>query len=232
MNSIPLYVILVFTATTALTFFFLYRATQPSRSAVAVLVLWLIVQGILASNGFYLVTDTIPPRFLLAIAAPLITVLLLFLLPAGRRWVDRCSMRGLTWLHVVRIPVELVLFWLYQQGQVPLLMTFEGSNPDILSGLTAPLIAWLAFRDGRLRRWLLIGWNLLCLGLLCNIVIRAILSAPTPWQRWGFDQPNVGVLHFPLVWLPAFIVPVVLFSHLAALRQILMAASVKPYDQV
>ncbi len=196
-----------------------------------VILTWLALQGILAFFGFYLVTETTPPRFILAIAPALITILLLFLLPPGRQWMDSWKLQRLTWLHVVRVPVELVLFWLYQHGQVPLLMTFEGSNPDILSGLTAPLIAWLAFRSGSPRRALLIAWNLLCLGLLLNIVIRAILSAPTPFQQWGFEQPNIGVLQLPFVWLPAFIVPVVLLSHLAALRQLLFAP-IKSHDQV
>ncbi|WP_276482437.1 hypothetical protein [Paraflavitalea pollutisoli] len=231
MNNIPGYISLIFTVTTALSLYLFYRATKPSGTTVMVILTWLALQGILAFFGFYLVTETTPPRFILAIAPALITILLLFLLPPGRQWMDSWKLQRLTWLHVVRVPVELVLFWLYQHGQVPLLMTFEGSNPDILSGLTAPLIAWLAFRSGSPRRALLIAWNLLCLGLLLNIVIRAILSAPTPFQQWGFEQPNIGVLQLPFVWLPAFIVPVVLLSHLAALRQLLFAP-IKSHDQV
>jgi hypothetical protein len=96
-------------------------------------------------------------------------------------------------------------------------MTFEGWNFDILSGLTAPLVAWLAFRDGRANETVLTVWNLLALALLANIVVIAILSLPSPIQRFGFDQPNVAVEYIPFIWLPTVIVPIVLFSHLAAL---------------
>jgi hypothetical protein len=41
-----------------------------------------------------------------------------------------------------------------------------------------------------------------------------------PAQQLNFDQPNRAVLYFPYVWLPAIVVPIVLFSHLAALWQI------------
>jgi hypothetical protein len=55
---------------------------------------------------------------------------------------------------------------------------------------------------------------------LANIVIIAILSAPTPMQKFGFEQPNVGVVYFPFIWLPTIIVPIVLFAHLASLLQV------------
>lgn len=232
MNNIPLYVAAVFIATTGLTCFFLYKSKALSRGVWVIVSCWLVLQAILARTGFYTLTDTIPPRFVLAVGPPILLILSLFLFPALRPCLDGWKIRWLTWLHVVRIPVELVLFWLFQHGQVPQLMTFEGNNPDILSGISAPLIAWLAFRGGSNNRRLLIGWNLVCLMLLFNIVVRAILAAPTPFQLWGFEQPNVGVLYFPYIWLPAFIVPVVLLAHLAALRQLLRPGSLKPDNPV
>ena len=98
-------------------------------------------------------------------------------------------------------------------------MTFEGSNPDILSGITAPLV-WLAYRKGIVGSKGLLTWNIVCLALLFNIVVHAILSAPTPFQQFAFDQPNVGLLKAPYVLLPAFIVPAVLFSHVVAILKL------------
>jgi hypothetical protein len=121
----------------------------------------------------------------------------------------------------------MVLFWLFQAGQIPQLMTFEGRNFDILSGLTAPLIYWLAFRGGKTNRRLLIVWNLFALALLINIVVNAFLSFPFSFQQFAFDQPNRAVLYFPFVWLPSVIVPIVLFCHLASLWQLLSKDSIK-----
>jgi len=54
-----------------------------------------------------------------------------------------------------------------------------------------------------------------------NVLTIAAFSATTPFQQFGFDQPNIGVGYFPFVLLPAIIVPIVLISHLAAIRQLL-----------
>jgi hypothetical protein len=131
------------------------------------------------------------------------------------------SLQALTFLSIIRVPVEFVLLRLYQSGKVPQLMTFEGRNFDILSGLSAPLVAWLAFRRGQVKRQLLIAWNVLACGLLLNIVVNAILSLEGPLQRFAFEQPNRGVLYFPFIWLPAIIVPIVFVSHVINLWHLL-----------
>ena len=84
------------------------------------------------------------------------------------------------------------------------------------------MVYYFAFRQKRLGSKGLLVWNLLALGLLLNVVTTAVLSAPSPLQRFAFDQPNVAILHFPFVWLPAVVVPLVLLAHLAAIRQLVM----------
>lgn len=100
-------------------------------------------------------------------------------------------------------------------------MTFEGSNFDMLSGLSAPVIYYFGYIKKNLNKRIILIWNVICLGLLINIVITAILSSPFPFQQFAFDQPNIAVLYFPFIWLPCCIVPLVLLSHLAAIRQLL-----------
>jgi hypothetical protein len=126
----------------------------------------------------------------------------------------------LTAISVVRVGVEIGLYGLVTARLVPELMTFSGLNFDILAGLTAPVVASL-WRNQRVGRVGLITWNVVALALLAIIVMLALLSAPSPVQQLAFEQPNVGVLRFPFVWLPTFVVPVVLFSHIASLYQLL-----------
>ena len=121
-------------------------------------------------------------------------------------------------LHVVRIPVEFVLYGLYVYKAVPELMTFEGRNYDIISGLTAPIIYYLGFVKKQLNTKILLIWNFICLGLLFNIVVHAVLSAPFPFQLFAFEQPNIAFLYVPFNWLPSCIVPLVFLSHLASIR--------------
>ncbi len=114
------------------------------------------------------------------------------------------------------------MYWLAAQKAVPELMTFAGRNFDIIAGISAPVIYVVCFTGSVVKnRKLLLAWNLICLGLLLNIVLNAVLSAPFAFQQFAFEQPNIAVLFFPFVWLPSFIVMVVLLSHLAAIRQLL-----------
>jgi hypothetical protein len=100
-------------------------------------------------------------------------------------------------------------------------MTFEGRNFDILSGLTAPVIFYFSFIKKKFHRKIFLIWNFICLGFLINIIANAVLSAPFSFQKFAFDQPNIAILYFPFNWLPSCVVPIVLFSHLVVIRQLL-----------
>lgn len=227
MENVPTYVSIVFILTTFLTVgIFLYASKRGAFSSTTTKVLsfvfpfWLVLQAVLALGSFYLKIDSMPPRLLLfGILPALLTVITLFIF-ARKDFISRLPLKTLTVLHIIRIPVEITLLWLFQSGQVPQLMTFEGRNFDVLSGITAPLVYWLAFRGGKTNRPLLIVWNLAALGLLFNIVINAVLSFPFPTQQFAFDQPNRALLYFPFIWLPSVVVPVVLFCHLASLYKL------------
>lgn len=200
------------------TYCLLYVAFKPPRKVLILTLLWLLVQSLVARNGFYLDATTLPPRFALAIGPPFIFIIYLSVFRRGTLITDS-SLKYLTLLHTLRIAVELVLFGLFTTGEIPQLMTFEGSNPDILSGITAPL-AWAAYQYRIIGKKGLFIWNMAGLVLLVNIVVRALLSAPTPFQQFAFKQPNVAVLKFPYLLLPAFVVPAVLFSHLVAVMKL------------
>ena len=223
-DQLPLYVSIVFIITTLITVWLFLRSIPrslgdklPARLLIFLFPFWLLLQGVLSIGDFYHNTDTFPPRVFAFGVLPVLLLIAVYFIFFRKDLVDGLSLKALTLLHVVRIPVELVLLWLFQAGQVPQLMTFEGRNFDILSGLTAPIIYFLAFRSGKINRPLLIGWNVIALGLLANIVAIAFLSFKSPMQKLAFDQPNVGVTYFPFIWLPSVIVPIVLFSHLASL---------------
>lgn len=220
MLPVPTYLAVAFILATLLVVVLFGGAARWSGRVLALLGGWLLVQGGLAYSGFYTHTAGLPPRFALLLLPPLGLIVALFLSSQGRAWLAQLRLQWLTLLHVVRILVELVLLGLYHAGAVPQLMTFEGRNFDILAGFTAPVVYWLAFRRHAIGRRGLLLWNLLALGLLGNIVVNALLSSPSPFQRFAFGQPNVAILHFPFAWLPACVVPLVLLAHLAAIRQV------------
>jgi hypothetical protein len=221
MENLPSYIGVVFILTTLLTVAIFYKASNNSKTTLVVLLAWLALQTIIGLSGFYAVTNTLPPRFVLLVLPPLLFIIGLFATSKGRRYVDSLDAKTLTILHIVRIPVEMVLYWLCLYKVVPQLMTFEGRNFDILSGLSAPVVFYFGYVKKHVSRKTILIWNFICLGLLINIVVNAVLSAPFPFQKFAFDQPNIAVLYFPFVWLPCCVVPLVLLSHLATIRQLL-----------
>lgn len=178
----------------------------------------MLVQMGIGLTGFYTTTQTIPPRFILLILPPVLFIATLFVLPAGRKFIDSMDGGKLTLLHTIRIAVEIILYFLFVAKAIPEIMTFEGRNLDILAGLTAPMVYYFGFVKKILPQNSIVLWNLLALGLLMNIVLLAMFSAQTPFQKFGLDQPNIAVTYFPYVWLPSVVVPTVLFSHLVVIR--------------
>ena len=221
MENLPFYVPLVFVLTTGLTVWCLFKAAHRSKVVLLFCVALLAVQAMVATTGFFTNTHTLPPRFLFLVGPPMVLIVGLFSTKQGRAFLDRLDLGALTLLHAIRVLVEFVLFWLFLNKAVPELMTFEGRNFDILSGISAPFIYYFGFVKKKLNPKIILLWNLVCLGLLFNIVFYAIFSVPYPFQKFAFSQPNIGVLYFPFIWLPGFIVPVVLLSHLVAIRQLI-----------
>lgn len=231
-QNLPFYLIIGFILTTVLAIgmvlLLMNTSSKPigNKTARAVLIMicfWLVSQMVLSLYGFYIdAPESIPPRIILFGVAPsIIAIIFFFNNRKGKLFIDRLSMQMLTYLHIIRIPVELVLYGLFLNGAVPQLMTFEGSNLDILAGATAPLVGFFGIGQSKMGKFSLLAWNIICLALLMNIVVHAVLSAPSPFQQFGFEQPNIAILNFPFSWLPTFIVPLVFFAHLAAIRKLI-----------
>lgn len=227
-ENLPPYISITFILTTFLTVGFFLHAIKttvidkfPAKLLIFLLSFWIVFPALLALNGFYLVTENVfPPRVFAFGVLPALLIIIIYLIFFRKNFVEKLPLKTLTFLHIIRIPVEIVLFWLFQNTLIPQEMTFEGRNFDILSGITAPIVYFFAFRHNRTNRKLLIIWNIFALLLLFNIVITAILALPSPIQQIALAQPNRAVLFFPYVWLPALIVPIVFFSHLATFVQI------------
>jgi hypothetical protein len=221
MEHLPLYIPITFTITTLLTVSLLYKASNYNKPVIIISLLWLILQAAVSWSGFYLVTTGNPPRFGLLLIPPIILIIVLLLIKRGRSFMDSFDAKTLTLLHIVRVPVELTLYWLFLHKAVPQVMTFEGRNFDILCGLTAPLVYYWGYVKNKLSRGVLSAWNIVCLMLLANIVITAIFSAPFHFQKLGLGQPNIALFYFPFIWLPCFVVPAALFAHVVSIRKLI-----------
>jgi hypothetical protein len=105
---------------------------------------------------------------------------------------------------------------MYERGIMPVQMSYSGFNFDVVTGVTALLVAPLV-ATRMAGRPLVLAWNVLGLALLLNVVTIAILSTPR-LRYFGGEQLNTWVTSVPFVWLPSVMVVAALVGHLVIFR--------------
>lgn len=181
---------------------------------------WLAVSGALAASGFLARFDALPPPFIVIVVPTLALPLWLARSRIGELLCERAPLAWLVGFQAFRLPLELVMHQAGSEGTMPVQMSFGGSSFDIVSGITAIIVAALAAYD-HAPRWLIVVWNALGSLLLLNIVCIAIASLPQ-FHRFGSApaQLNTWVAYFPFVWLPAGLVASALFGHAVLWRKL------------
>jgi hypothetical protein len=195
-------------------------AVRGVRVAGMALVGWLALTGMLAERGFFDDFQSIPPRLVLALGLPLLTLLALTF---SRRIAPLLAALPPAWpvaAQTFRIPVEIVLWRLAVAGVIPELLSFTGRNVDILVGLTAPVVAYACFVRRAWPARVAVWWNWAGIVILLNVVVHAQLSAPTPWRIFETDPPTTFIADWPYIWLPDFLVPLAWLLHAVSLRQL------------
>lgn len=198
----------------------IFALSNPNLRGVLIgLIVWSLIQSVLAFEAFYQITNSIPPRFALVLIPSAIWLIWELTTLNKRRVISQRNLNISPFLHMVRLPMEIVLWQLFIYGTIPELMTFEGRNFDIVMGITAPVIGWLYIK-GNLSLKVLRIWNIVGLILILFIMTNGILSAELPIQMFAFDQPNKALTYFPFVLLPSIIVPLVIYTHVTDLIKI------------
>lgn len=219
-KGLPVSIDLLFIVTVLTVFILFLRSLRKSRYnkngiytfAVGISIMfWLIFQSILGYKGFYHQTDTFIPRYILSFLPPFLIII--FLMIARQKGIRKSvHLKSLTGLHLLRIPVEISVWSLAVYKKVPYEMTFERANLDILIGLSVPFVSYFGFYKKTFStRWLII-WNICGILFLGNALYLSIGQ---------YESFAYGISHFPYIWLPSFIIPVLLFCHLASISKLL-----------
>ncbi|MEJ8756723.1 hypothetical protein WG947_06940 [Pontibacter sp. H259] len=195
------------------------RAAKRTAIVAAILITWLAIASVLALTGIIQDFSGTPPKFFIIILIPLLSILIVTFSSKFREFIKQVPASWLMYIQVFRVPVEVFLWWQFLDGLTPIQMTFEGRNFDVLTGITAPIFAWICYGQGRKLHKLAIAWNIAGLVLLLDIVITAILSAPVPFRVFMNEPANTLVAEFPIVLLPSFLVPLAFAMHFFFFRK-------------
>jgi hypothetical protein len=182
------------------------------------LLLWLVLISVLAAIQFFNDFSVLPPKFFMVLLAPLILVIWVTSTKTAREILVHVPVQNIVYLQSFRIFVEILLWALFVNQLLPIQMTFEGLNFDVLTGISAIVIGFIASR--KKSRTLLLVWNIGGLALLVNIVTIAILSTLVPFRVFMNEPANTIVTQFPIIWLPGVLVPLAYWLHLLSLRQL------------
>ena len=192
-------------------------------TTVVVSAVWMVATWIAASSGVLRQWDATPPPLAFVVLGVAAIAAVIAFSSYGDRLTMGLPVAVLIAIQGFRLPLEMAMHEMYERGVMPVQMSYSGRNFDILTGISAFVVAWLVAR-GIGGRWLVIVWNLLGLALLVNIVTIAILSTPL-FRYFGEDRLNVWVTYPPFVWLPAVMVLAALAGHLLIFRA---AAALEP----
>lgn len=179
---------------------------------------WLALTGAAAASGLLSEFHRTPPPLMPLVATSLVLSTTLALSRFGRLLAEGLPLAVLVGFQAFRLPLELILHRLGVDGVLPVQMTFDGMNYDIVTAVLAvPVAVWAAF--GRPPRAVVLAWNAIGLALLLTIVTVAILSTPGPLRAFVNEPANTIVATLPFVWLPTVLVQMAWIGHLLVLRR-------------
>lgn len=189
------------------------------RKALAGILYWAALLTVLSLLGFFSDFSRLPPRIPLAIFIPLPVVLFIAFSRTGTELLRQTPPHWLVYLQAFRILVECVLWLNFLKGLMPVQMSFEGRNFDILAGLFAIPVGYFCLVKKSWPRWITLIYNIAGLLLLANIIVVSVLSMPTPLRYFHNEPANTLLGHFPFIFLPGLLVPLAYSLHIFSLRK-------------
>lgn len=209
--DLPLYISISFLLITAYIIFAFVKSNNLKKTTLPIIIGWSLLICTLAYNGVYHYTegDTYS-TFPLVMAPPAFFIVYLI----RNKFYQNRDIRWSTAVHIVRFPVELLLFELAIRELLPMEMTFKGWNFDIIPGITSILLLlWLKY--GNVNKKLLLGWNVLGLIFIFFILTNGFLSQELLHKNFGYTVPNTAITYFPTILLGGVIVPIVIYAHIS-----------------
>jgi hypothetical protein len=194
------------------------RAIRDTSLAAVATVAWLALMLALGASGRLSFTSR-PPTMLFVVAATVGLAIVIGTSRLGLRLATGLPLAALVGVQAFRFPLELLLHRAYSEGLMPVQMSYSGLNFDILSGLSAIVVALALVRKPNSLALVRV-WNTAGIILLANIFTIALLSAPTPLRLFRSEPANVWIAHAPWVWLPSVFVLAAIVGHIVVYRRI------------
>jgi len=197
----------------------------------ATLLSWNVVSFIMATNGVFvarraafhaahgaaakvtrILFAAFPPILFAVILPTVIGLWLIFRSKALAKVVDATPLSWLVGAQVYRVMGAIFLV-LWGAGELPWQFALPAGVGDVLVGVIAVPVAWAARRGSKASHAAAYAWNVL--GILDFLVAlgTGFLTSPSRFQMLALNHPNLLASRYPLVMIPAFLVPLSSIMH-------------------
>ncbi|TRX57670.1 hypothetical protein FNH22_14760 [Fulvivirga sp. M361] len=160
----------------------------------------------------------LPPRMPLLVVIPAFVIIFFSTSRAQMKKMIHSTPKSFpVYIQSFRVIVELLIYGAFMEGVFPKAVTFEGTNFDILAGISAPVIAFLHHKN-RLSDRGVFFWNILSLCILTVTVVTFITAF-----YFSTHTPDIAFCKFfelPYILLPAMLLPYAVFYHVVSIRQL------------
>jgi hypothetical protein len=198
-------------------------ATLRLRIAAS-LAAWFVVVVILAATRALYYTNPLGTNGIGVGVAVLLPVVILCLVVMRserlRRMLETVPLSLLIGVNFIRVLGVLFLL-LHASGQLPAPFAPSAGWGDIIAGVAAVPVAWLAQRQGRDARPIILAWNIFGIADLLNAIGMGVTSSPGPLQVFGGVPGAAMMATLPWLLIPAFLVPLLICTHLAVFWRLL-----------
>jgi hypothetical protein len=182
---------------------------------------WVILLGVLAHLQVF-AAPGLPPRPMFTVLFGLLLILSLSYTTSSKTILKATPLHWLVFFQAFRIGVELWFWYAYKTEVLPKLMTFDGANLDIISGLLALIAGFLILKKPRQAKMITIVFNIAGILVLLNTLRAAALSMPSPIQQFPFDERLLLLGQPYFIYLPGVLVVLALGLHILSLRQLVL----------
>ncbi len=182
---------------------------------------WFLYTFLIANSGF-LQDYSLPPRFPLLLVVPAFIFIGFFLYRhRNSNIIKSIPTPWLVYFQSFRILIESLFVASVAAGFLHPEVTFEGYNYDILFGLSALIVGFLAFNRKVISNKGLLLWNYLGLAVIAFIIFLFTTTTYFP-KFWGSEVTlaTKEMVTFPFVLVPAFLMPSAVFMHIVSILQL------------
>jgi hypothetical protein len=216
----------------------IYRSSSHSprvwRPVAVGLGAWMLISYVLASSGA--LRELAGSMKLGAyVGGSNLAALVLALSPVSAAVASRASAWMLVAFQGFRLPLELILHHWFEIGVMPIQMTYEGANFDIVTGVAAVSVATVLLLGKLSERstwWWVLSFNVLGFLLLLRVMSIAVQSAPWPLRTFENEPAVVLPFYAPFTWIVPVCVAGALWGHVVTFRWLVAQKRIRSTEYV